>query len=89
MQVFVDFTGDFTVKRVHGFRIFLKPARRDGALASTVCGKLHVHKLGHDMMTTKTNKRRQSAVQLYNCKTFSKRNSQLNNVALGLCHGIS
>ena len=32
MQVFVDFTGDVTVKRVHDFRIFLKPARRDGAL---------------------------------------------------------
>ena len=47
MQVFVDVTGDFTVKRVHDFRIFFKPARRDGALASTVCGKLHVQKLGH------------------------------------------
>ena len=40
-------TGDFTVKRVDDFRIFLKPARRNGALASTVCGKLHVQKLGH------------------------------------------
>ena len=35
MQVFVDVTGDFTVKRVHDFRIFLKPARRDGALATS------------------------------------------------------
>ena len=36
MQVFVDVTGDFTVKRVHDFHIFLKPARRDGALASSL-----------------------------------------------------